>query len=166
VLYNFASEIVRNLQTNLIFPERLKNVREGLHLTQTQLGDRYGVHFNYISMLETGSREFPKKWQSRVLELEAELSQIHTPVINALPLRPEFRGEITPLETNKDLVHAIATRTLQEEPLPTVTLARAMRDLQSLNEVDPNTAHIVMDMISAFLDQAKKDKKAGIPLSQ
>jgi SOS-response transcriptional repressor LexA len=56
------------------FPKRLRDARLLLRMTQEELAAKWGYsHGNYIYMLESGEKKFPKKLESRVMELEREV---------------------------------------------------------------------------------------------
>lgn len=56
------------------FPERLREARQLLRLTQEDLAAKWGYSDgNYIYMLEAGVKQFPKKLESRLIELENEV---------------------------------------------------------------------------------------------
>jgi phage repressor protein C with HTH and peptisase S24 domain/DNA-binding XRE family transcriptional regulator len=58
---------------NLDFSKRLREAREILGITQDSLGKLWEVDGNYIYILESGKRGFPKKWQIKVLDLEDQV---------------------------------------------------------------------------------------------
>jgi transcriptional regulator with XRE-family HTH domain len=57
-------------EKNLTFPERLKNARKKLNLTQEGLAERMGMAGNYIYLLESGKKPFPLKLEKNLKELE------------------------------------------------------------------------------------------------
>lgn len=55
------------------FSSRLREARQMLGISQESLGKSWEVDGNYIYILESGRRGFPKKWQIKVIELEEEV---------------------------------------------------------------------------------------------
>lgn len=58
---------------NSNFSSRLRAAREFLGITQENLGKAWGLTGDYIYMLESGRKPFPKKWELKVIELEDEV---------------------------------------------------------------------------------------------
>lgn len=71
--------------SNLTFGARLKKAREAVDLTQVELAQQWDYDPNYIWMLESGTRPFPKKLEHKVVELESQARTIDEIVAHGPP---------------------------------------------------------------------------------
>ena len=77
------------MKTDLIFKDRLKQLRKQAKLQQKDLGEQLGLGANAISMMETGNREtsFEK------LILLAEFFHVSTDYLLGVTDDPTWRGD-------------------------------------------------------------------------
>lgn len=73
------------------FSSRLREARQILGITQESLAKQWGVEGNYIYILESGRRGFPRKWQIKVIELEEMVSK-KISAKKMLSVGPEIRS--------------------------------------------------------------------------
>ena len=88
-------------KSGITLQSRLRTARRALSLTQAQLAREWGYSDEYISQIETGSREAPPWLESRVAELEDKIG------INPIFLAEGGHGYHTDAEMVADWQHGV-----------------------------------------------------------
>lgn len=130
---------------NSNFGERLRAARERLGITQDSLGKSWDLTGNYIYLLESGKKPFPKKLEFQLIELEAKVRQkLDAYLETSRPSRPSgFVLEEGPLQTHSaPLVPWISAGINYIEP--------HQAELVATDCPDPNRYALVVENDSMF----------------